>query len=144
MRPIWLWLAFLCTLAVASAFALPAAAPAVILPSLHVLERKMRLQTSGFSHGFFTFTPSIERGATDISYGASRAMVRLSYNIGLFPTLCRPITDKVRGLCRRLQDTYLGLCFPPFVTGASAGEFFMFGLGFLGETLFSLVYLLIN
>ena len=30
------------------------------------------------------------------------------------------------------------------LTGASVGEFFMFGLGFLVVTLFSLVYVLIN
>jgi hypothetical protein len=77
-----IWLAFLCTLAAASAFALPAAAPAASLASLHVLERKMRLQTSGISHSFFTFTPSIVRGATDVPCGASRAMGRLSHGIG--------------------------------------------------------------
>ena len=76
MRPIWL--AAVCTLAAASAFALPAAS----LASLHVLECKTRLQTSGISHSSFTFSPSIVRGATDTPYGASRAMVRLSHGIG--------------------------------------------------------------
>ena len=112
MRPIWL--AFLCTLAAASAFALPAAAPAASLTSLHVLERKTRLQTSGISHSFFTFSPSIDRGATDIPYGASRAMVRLSHGIGTAVSRSMTAQHSQSGLCRRLQDIHLDLSCPPF------------------------------